>query len=403
MHLTPAEREDDIVTRRRPQVVLKGDGSLVKDIFLAVCAVLALYGLVFQLMYGIYGTNSHWLGLVLLTPALLYLGSSLIRKMLQSFQIFLYKREQHRRDLRTLTVIKELVEPSNDPVFQMTLYIATQINDLRSQFIWLAKAVTLFDTKRANALKVALNELSEDHHTRNALFELLKTYIRAPSLEDWFEALNNEIRAEPSAIVRLLAESDSKVIESLFLRILDFPDSKVRIEAINGLRSHYSEAIVAHLLHATRNEPDKKVENYFRYYFYLNREAIRSSEKNLAVFNLAIDQWWDQSYPHEYSKGIITALLPSLSVKERSRHFPIMLELLSHTDSKAMDQSILEVLESNLVPKPASWIQRHHLMKIREIFRRNPNREQAFRSFQQIIAHGALVGFIQIQNDPSLN
>lgn len=403
MHYAPAEREDDIVTLRKRQVVQKGDGSLAKDIFLAVCAVLALYGIVFQLMYGLYGTGSDWLGLVLLTPALLYLGSSLIRKTHESYQILLYKREQHRQDLRTLAIIKELVEAPNDPVFQMTLYIATQINDLRSQFIWLAKAVTLFDTKRANALKTALNELSEDLHTRNALFELLKMHIRAPSLEDWFEALNNEIRAEPSRIIRLLSESKSKVVESLFLRILDFSDSKVRIEAINGLRSHYSEAIVSHLLHAARNEPDKKVENYFRYYFYLNREAIRSSEKNLAVFNLAIDQWWDQSYPHEHSKGIIAALLPSLPVKDRSQHFPIMLELLSPANSNTMDQSILEVLESNLVPRPASWIQRHHLMKIREVFRRNPNREHAFRSFQQIIAHGALVGFIQVQIDPSLN
>ena len=95
---------------------------------------------------------------------------------------------------KILNAIKELITSSSNSVFLTILYIAAQIDDIRAAFTWLMKTLSVFDTKRANAMRVALIELSEDLHIRKNLLKLLKAHIRLSSLEDWLEALKEESR-----------------------------------------------------------------------------------------------------------------------------------------------------------------------------------------------------------------
>ncbi|MFX0113124.1 MAG: HEAT repeat domain-containing protein [Candidatus Hodarchaeota archaeon] len=369
------------------------------------CVILALYGLVFELMYWFYGTGSQWGGFLLLTPAILYFGSFFLQRTVESIQKNLHDREKRRKNLKVLNKIEELISSPLDPIFRIILYLSTQIDDLRFAFSWLAKTITLFSTKEVDNLKIALNELSDDSYSHYELFNLLERKINHSSLESWPEILNKESKVEPSAVVRQLSEIKSLLVASLLLQNLNSPDSKVRREAISGLRNYYSDEIVSELLDAARNESDKKVESYIRYFFYLNRSSIRDSDKRIEVFNLVMERWWDQSHLHEHTRDIIVTLLPSLTVEARVNYFPVMLDLLSSTESKALDRAILEVLESDFASLkhavPVNWIRRHHLAKIRELFHRNSNRMAAFKHFQQIIGHGALIGFAQIKNDPT--
>jgi hypothetical protein len=375
----------------------KKKDSLIIQVIPVFCVVLALYGLVFELMYWFYGTGSQWGGLLLLTPAILYFGSSFLQRAAESIQKITHDREKRRKDLKALKEIEERISLPLDPVFRIILYMSTQIDDLRFAFSWLAKTIVLFNIKEADNLRIALNRLSDDSYSHYELFKLLESNFNYSSLEDWPDVLKKANEVEPSAIVRQLSETRIPIVASLLLQILDFPDPKTRREAISGLRGYYSEEIVVELLNAARNESDKKVESYIRYFFYLNRSAIRDSDKRMDVFNLIMERWWDQSHLHEHTKDIIMTLLPNLTIEARVKHFPMMLDLLSSTESSALDQAVLEVLESAFTSSklsvPANWIRRHHLAKMRALFRRNSDRMAAFKQFQQIIGYGVLIGF----------
>lgn len=372
--------------------------SLAKEIVVALCVILALYGVVFELMYILSGTGSQWIGLALLTPALLYFGSSFLWRTIQTIQKLSHDHEQRKKDVETLDAIKEMTLSSENPVFSTILYASTQIEDLRFAFAWLAKGVTYFNNQTAANLTGALTELSDNLQTRKRLFSQLETQVELPSLENWNMTLKEATSAEPSAIVRLLSENESPVATSLLLQVVTFPDPRVRREALSGLRNRYSGIIIAELLDAIKAESDKKTERYFRYYFYLNRKAIASSDMKLDILSLVLTRWWRQGHPHEQSKAIVSEILPNLSVRVRRDFFPLMLDLISSKEPQELEQAILEVLESGKTATSLSvamiWINRDHLMKMREIFRRNPNRESAFERFRQLIAHGALIGIL---------
>ncbi|MFW9916462.1 MAG: hypothetical protein ACFFGZ_12725 [Candidatus Thorarchaeota archaeon] len=372
--------------------------SLARQIVIALCVVLALYGTVFELMYILSGIGSQWMGLALLTPALLYFGSSFLLRTIRSFQKLLQAQEQRKKDIETLEAINEIIASSEDPVLSTILYASTQIDDLRKAFAWLTKGVACFSDETAMNLSDVLTELSDNLQTRKKLFNQLKTQAELPSLEDWNITLKEATFAESSAIIRVLSENKSPIAASLLLQTVIFPEPRVRREALSGLRNHYSETITAELLEALKVESDKKTEKYFRYYFYLNRKAINSSDMKLDILNLVLTRWWRQGNPHEQSKAIVSEILPNLSVGVRKEFFPLMLDLISSEESLELEKAILEVLESEeaITSLSASkiWINRDHLMKMREIFRRNPNRESAFERFRQLIAHGALIGII---------
>jgi hypothetical protein len=400
MYFVTFDREDRILTQKklhwsRPSVA---SNSLARQIVVTLCVVLALYGAVFELMYILSGTGSQWMGLALLTPALLYFGSSFLLRTTQSIQKLSHDREQRKKDVETLEAINEIIPSAENPVLSMILYASTQIEDLEDAFAWLTKGVTYFNDQTAANLTEALIELSDNLQTRKRLFSHLETHVELPPLENWSMTLKEATSTEPSTIVRLLSENKSPIATSLLLQAVTFPDSRVRREVLSGLRNRYSETITAELLEALKTESDKKTERYFRYYFYLNRRAIKSSDMKLAILNLVLTRWWRQGHPHEQSKAIVSEILPNLSVGVRREFFPLMLDLISLEEPPELEKAILEVLESEetatSLSVPKIWINRDHLMKMREIFRRNPNRESAFERFRQLIAHGALIGII---------
>lgn len=372
--------------------------SLIRQTVVTLCVVLALYGAVFELMFILSGTGSQWLGLAFLTPALLYFGSSFLLRTTQSFQKLLHSREQHKKDVETLEFINEIIASSKNPVLSTVLYASTQMEDLRIAFAWLTKGVTHFNDQTAANLSDALTELSGNLQTRKRLFSQLETHAELLSAENWSMTLIKAASAEPSAIIRLLSENKTPIATSLLLQAVTFPDPRIRREALSGLRNRYSEAITAELLEALNVESDKKTEKYFRYYFYLNRRAIKSSEMRLAILDLVLKRWWRQGHPHEQSKAIVSEILPNLSVGVRRNFFSLMLDLLGPEAPPELEKAILEVLESeeavSLLSTSKVRLNRDHLMKMREVFRRNPNRESSFERFQQLIAHGALIGII---------
>jgi len=379
------------------------DTSTAKEITLGLCIILALYGIVFEGMFLISGYGSWWSGLFLLIPAATYFSLSSSVLFFRWNRRHSSRRKQRQLDQKTLNTIKELVTSSTNPTVRLVLQVATLVEDQRSAFAWLTKAFSSLNTLESETFLLSVNKLSTDSSTRRELFNLINEESESFSSQMWTFTIEEGSNDNPLIVVNLLSEVKSSKVARFLLQFLSFPDPRVRMEAVSALRSYSSDETMSALLDITDIETDEKVERNILHYFYLNRESVRDSDKRLAIFDWIVDRWWDWLHQDERCMTLIRTILPSLSTEKRSDHFSLMLDLLSHYESPDLDEAILQVLESDHgiceFPTTALLMGRQHLIRMRNVFRRNPDRKTAFNRFQKLFAHGNLIGFAQTSTD----